>query len=106
MLELPRADRGAEGQVKPEPARERCEECAVYVGGAYRHSIECSRDTRTPEEKFEYYRARIQQLIEHAERYQRAIDHWSEQVTLWQGKFRIVKHENNTLRRKLERRDR
>jgi hypothetical protein len=49
---------------------------------------------------------RLQALADGRDRRQyTVIDRLTKEATLWQGKFRIVAHENNVLRRKLRRRD-
>ena len=83
------------------PERVRCGECRHYVGGEWRHAIECSHDTRTLEEKVEYYRRQAESARDTYKRLQTHFVRQCEQVVFWQGKFRMVKHENNVLRRKV-----
>jgi hypothetical protein len=87
--------------------RTKCPECGAYDG----HGIEC--ELKTPAEwraaALQYHKAWNESEKPVRERYKERYEHWDrsirkacEQVTHWQGKFRIVKHENNQLRKKLK----
>lgn len=82
----------------------RCPECEALNG----HHPLCNRmDCETAKSELRrYYQCwleienkRRQSLVEAEEKVRRFKDH----ATLWQGKYQIVKHENNVLRRKLRR---
>jgi hypothetical protein len=72
-----------------------CEECKAVRG---QHSGYCSRQTL--EQAIASYKSLAARYSSEADRYGKGMEHLREQVTLWQGKFRIVAHENNRLRAK------
>ena len=99
--------KNSSGQAVSSPitAQERCSECRAYDvgGGGWKHGIECSQVTA--EERAQRWQESYQMLYDRERktqsRHNAAITRWHEQVTLWQGKFQAVKHENNKLRNKL-----
>lgn len=80
-----------------EAIRERCPDpkCGAYTG----HSPFCSLATAEykAEQMVQYYSAWLRDVSHYREKAERL----REQVTLWQGKFAILKHENNQLRKKI-----
>ncbi|HEX5704841.1 MAG TPA: hypothetical protein VFX97_16705 [Pyrinomonadaceae bacterium] len=85
-----------------------CKECRPYhTTHGPRHQVTCP--TLTDSERMEWWKARyyeIEQTVrKDASRHTQAALKWNERITFWQGKFAAVKHENNKLRRKLQRVD-
>lgn len=70
-----------------------CSECGSYDAESHLHT--CSHASR--ETLLKTIAAGKEVVNKYAEWLRRS----QEQVTFWQGKFRIVKHENNKLRSKL-----
>lgn len=84
-------------------ASERCPECSALHG---EHHPLCSlaTDAYKAGQLEHYYKAWLAQEEKHRSRIAAMRGHlsyWREAVTRWQGKFRIVAHENNVLRRRL-----
>lgn len=80
----------------------KCSECGAYHG----HSIDCEQ--KTPKEwrasALQYYKAWLK--LEMRERHRvkvldERIKRIKDAATLWQGKYAILKLENNALRKKL-----
>lgn len=71
---------------------QKCPECGAYKG----HGIECSRQD-WKETALRYYNIWLSGELR--DRVMRA--RLVAQVVFWQGKFTIVRHENNMLRKKL-----
>lgn len=81
----------------PTPEPTRCPECTAYHGY---HVLDCSQQT------YDEMRAQVREyhaawLREHQSRNVER-NRLKEQVTLWQGKHALLRHENNKLRKKIE----
>lgn len=81
--------------------RARCPDpkCGAYEG----HHVLC--DLQSVEHKASQAVAYYYAWLEEHKRYSSLYDRHKKGVTFWQGKFRMVKHENNTLRKKLNKND-
>lgn len=84
---------------KKETKRKACPECTALEG----HMSDCSLQTR--EELVVQVKRYSIILDAQREEITRVYERMKDQTTLWQGKFRIVKTENNTLRKKLREQD-
>jgi len=78
-----------------------CPECGSYYEDD--HAIDCSKmgDEEKAEKLKQYYQAWLELTNER----RALILRYGKDITFWQGKFRIVAHENNALRRKLYKKD-
>lgn len=79
-----------------------CSECGAYKD----HAPECSKNTYEDLRRHLDLYVTSWRKLEMAKREKNKklweiIDAKAKEVTFWQGKFRIVKHENNQLRKKL-----
>lgn len=74
-----------------------CKECGSYDNE--RHHPYCSKasDEQKIRGYLDYYEAWLRENAERNKMYTRL----SKDITFWQGKYRIVKHENNKLRKAL-----
>jgi hypothetical protein len=75
----------------------KCPECGSFATHAYW----CK--TAAPEEHVAALEATVRCLLECNRRQHRALNARRNNAELWHGKWAIVKHENNVLRRKLKR---
>lgn len=82
-----------------------CEHCGTYE--IYNHAVECP--TVPLEEKVKLYQAICEEYRQShkrmAEYRARQFERLHNQATLWQGKYLIVKRENNALRKMLNKRE-
>lgn len=76
-----------------------CEHCGTYE--IYNHCTDCP--TVPIEEKARRYKEAYERRGKELQREREHAGKWHKEVTLWQGKFRIVAWENNKLRKKLKR---
>lgn len=74
---------------------DRCPECDALKG----HGVKCSR--MTTEEKAAMAMQYYDSWMKTHDHYRELCKRLREQVTLWQGKHALLRHENNQLRRKL-----
>lgn len=72
-----------------------CEECRYYKG----HDITCSR--MAAEEAIGRLRAAVVSHRETHDAHRKSAARLKELITLWQGKYHIVKAENNKLRQRV-----
>jgi len=79
-----------------------CDECHVVDLARYGHHWNCSKADTTWEQKAEYWKQAYQRMLKMNDQNTKAFRRLNEQVTLWQGKFKAVKHENNQLRKKFQ----
>lgn len=82
--------------------KEKCPECDAYTG----HSIGCSlMDEQCAKEMLaQYYDASLKIETRHREYIawmKRRVNDAEKEAEFWKGKFVVVKHENNKLRKKL-----
>jgi len=78
----------------------RCASCRLIEG----HHYKCPN--ATVQEAFQWLEARIVYLAKDAAEQRRLWTKWFRLSNMWHGKYAIVKHENNMLRRKLSRQGR
>lgn len=77
-----------------------CMRCGYNVGAGYNHSIYCSLSTK--EDVIKFVEKSNSERILNSTRNAEWMKRRREEVTMWQGKFRIVKHENNKLRKQIQ----
>lgn len=78
---------------------ERCKDCGCFFGG---HTYRCKN--LSDKDKLDMYPRLAEAYstnLNYTEHLRKKI---TKEMTFWQGKFRIVAHENNMLRRKLYKR--
>ncbi len=77
----------------------RCDECGIVDISKYPHSPVCSQQRDLDYIK-RNYKGLSDRLLDTERRYKNRVKQLKEEVTKWQGKFYIVKEENNKLRTK------
>ncbi len=78
--------------------KRRCEEC----NGFGQHKIECSHITvEQLREVVSHYKKSEAMHIKHIQTHWSTWDRLRKETERWKGKFLIVKHENNKLRKKI-----
>lgn len=78
----------------------KCKSCGIFNG---HHTINCKE--LTDKDKLEEYPRIVKDYLENLNYIRSLQNRITKEITFWQGKFRIVAHENNMLRRKLYKRD-
>jgi hypothetical protein len=74
-----------------------CEECGSY--DSENHHPKCGK--KSDEEKIREFSYYYEVWLDTNDQLIKLIKKRAEEITFWQGKYRMVKHENNKLRRKL-----
>ncbi len=75
----------------------KCESCGIFNG---HHTIDCKE--LTDDDKLKEYPRIVKEYLGNLDYIRSLQKRITKEITFWQGKFRIVAHENNMLRKKIE----